>query len=107
MTNLSLLQTLTDNVCRANGVDPDDILACLELAKHMNKNMDKPDIVSLFKQETKLQLRETIPGSKEYVECSGASYKKIKKCVSEFREKHQVNISCYDDSSKDATYIVF
>lgn len=38
MTNLELLQALTPNICRSHGVDPNDIQACLELAKELNSS---------------------------------------------------------------------
>ena len=60
--------------------------------------------VNNFEKETCLKIRYDY-NSKKYIEISGKSYKQIKNKINSYNLNHNSNITCYDDFSKDCTYI--
>ena len=58
-----------------------------------------------FSSETRLPITEHPWGSKQYLIQSGSSYAAIKKKVDEFNRRNGTDITCWNDRSKDATFI--
>lgn len=66
------------------------------------------EFIRNFEKDTGLKLREHFAyHDNEYVECSGKSYSLICKIIHDYNYVHKTHIMCYDDYSRDATFIVF
>lgn len=66
-----------------------------------------PEIKSTLEKECNLQLVQEYNQLFKFRECSGKSYEYIKEKVSNFSNKHGVNLRIENDYIKDCTYIIF
>ena len=68
---------------------------------------DKHVDVHDFQNETKLVLREDYSRNNTYIEISGKRFETIRHKVKLYNENNNTNVFCYNDYSKDCTYVVF
>lgn len=66
---------------------------------------DDTNVVATFIDETGLRLRKY--SENRYVEISGQSYRNIAARVRRYNKDHGTDITCYDDTTRDATFIMF
>ncbi len=63
------------------------------------------EVIQKFSQESKLPITEHPYGSGQYLIRSGSSHSSIQKKVAAFNQKYGTNITCWNDRSRDATFV--